>query len=255
MTKRSNLRRSQLAFGGILFAVGLALLALGLWGYVGDRTSVGETITETPAVPVDDLPQAIPYDNPIPSISSGEESTPTPSSDAPTVRMIIESIDVDAPVITLGLEDNGIPQVPLNGEDVAWYDFSARPGAGSNAVFAGHYTWSKAGAVFWRLNEVKEGDTVRVISEDGRELVYRVFASFGVDPEDPNSLKVMAPTDRDIMTLITCGGTWLPNPSEPFGGNYAERTIVQAELVEPAVRVPRTDPSVEASPSWPTPRW
>ena len=41
----------------------------------------------------------------------------------------------------------------------------------------------------------------------------------------------MAPADRDIITLITCGGGWLPNPSEPFGGSDDERTIMQAEMI------------------------
>ncbi len=41
----------------------------------------------------------------------------------------------------------------------------------------------------------------------------------------------MAPADRDIIALITCGGGWLPNPSERFGGSYGERAIMQAELI------------------------
>lgn len=232
------MRKVQLALGLVLFAVGIAALGFGAWRYLSEDSGEAaqvEAVDALPYTPIDEafgLPAAIPYYNY--DLATAAAPTPTPPPSSPTVRMIIESIDVDAPVITLGLEGNGIPQVPLNGEDVAWYDFSSRPGEGRNAVFAGHYTWSKAGAVFWRLNEVKEGDTIRLVSLEGREFVYRVFASFGVDPDDPESLKVMAPSDRDIVTLITCGGRWLPNPSEPFGGDYSERTIVQAKLVQPA---------------------
>ncbi len=230
-----NRNRIALALGAALFMAGATILGVGAWSYFAGGTTVGETVTETPADPIYGVTIAIPYYNPAPAVEPSAEPTPSPASIAPTVRMIIQSIDVDAPVITLGLEENGIPQVPLNGEDVTWYDFSSRPGEGSNAVFAGHYTWAKAGAVFWKLNEVQESDTIRVISLDGSELVYRVFASFAVDPDDPESLKGMAPAARDIVTLITCGGTWFPNPSEPFGGNYSERAIVQAELIQPAV--------------------
>jgi LPXTG-site transpeptidase (sortase) family protein len=122
-------------------------------------------------------------------------------------------------------------------EVVAWYDFSALPGAGSNAVFSGHVTWNGR-AVFWALDELQPGDTISVISEDGVEYTYEVFDNFPVDPSDPASLKVMKPTPTDTITVITCGGTWIPDPSEQFGGNYTTRTIVQAKLVDSTVDVP-----------------
>lgn len=230
MIKRSNLTRLRLILAAVLLATGVALVALGAWGYFSDGTP-GETAAEAREDPTYRMPVAIPYYNPAPAAEATAEPTPSPTTNAPTVRMTIETIDVDAPVVTMGLEDGGIPEVPLNGEDVAWYDFSTRPGEGSNAVFAAHVTWSKAPAVFWDLKELKEGDTIRLAALDGTEYVYRVFASYEVDPDDPDSLKVMAPTDRDIVTLITCGGTWVPDPSERFGGDYTARLIVQAELV------------------------
>ncbi len=154
---------------------------------------------------------------------------------------MIESIGVDAPVNTYGLDANGVPQVPTAAdaaEVVAWYDFSTRPGEGSNAVFAGHINWARAPAVFGDLDQLQPGDAVRLISDDGREYTYEVFDNFPVDPSDPASLKVMAPTEVDTITLITCGGTWIPDPSEQLGGNYSSRTIVQAKLVESSLAVP-----------------
>ncbi len=65
-----------------------------------------------------------------------------------------------------------------------------------------------------------------------------MFANFAVDPFNPDSLKVMSPTDEDIVTLITCGGSWVPDPAERFGGNYTDRTIVQAKLVQSSVTAP-----------------
>ena len=65
-----------------------------------------------------------------------------------------------------------------------------------------------------------------------------MFANFDVDPLDPESLKVMAPTPTDTITLITCGGTWIPDPSARFGGDYTTRTIVQAKLVDSNLAVP-----------------
>jgi LPXTG-site transpeptidase (sortase) family protein len=136
------------------------------------------------------------------------------------------------------MDGEGIPYVPLNGQDVAWYNFSTKPGAGSNAVFAGHINWERAPGVFSELVDVQPGDTVRLLSDDGREYTYEVFANFAVDPLDPASLKVMDPTSEDTVTLITCGGSWIPDASERFGGNYTDRTIVQARLTESVLAEP-----------------
>ena len=67
--------------------------------------------------------------------------------------MVIDSIGVNAPVVPEGLTADDVPIMPLNAYDVAWYTFTAQPGTGGNAVFAGHVTWNGL-AVFYYLNEV-----------------------------------------------------------------------------------------------------
>ena len=232
----SRLRRGLfLGLGVALFAVGATLLGIGLIGYFDD-TSSAPALTST-----DDekLPVAIPYDYPRPSTPEPEPTpTPEPAAVAVPLRLMIDRLGVDAPVDVYALDENGVPEVPVAddaGEVVAWYDFSSKPGAGSNAVFAAHVTWNRAPAVFSDLDNLQAGDVVRLVSDDGREYTYEVFANFDVDPYDTESLKVMAPTETDTVTLITCGGTWIPDPSEQFGGDYTTRTIVQAKLMQSSV--------------------
>ena len=231
-----NLRRRLLLGAGlVLFAAGLAILAVGLVGYFEDDKALPPEVTMDfadliPDPPkgiedVEGLPVSIPYYNPYPRVTA-------------PLRIVVERIRVDAPIVELGLDAAGVPQVPLNGNDVAWYNFSAKPGAGSNAVFAGHVNWAGAVGAFGKIDQLENGDTVRLIADDGREFTYEVFANFDVDPLDPESLKVMAPTPTDTITLITCGGTWIPDPIERFGGEYTNRTIVQARLVESSLAVP-----------------
>ncbi len=228
-------RRLFLGLGVALFAAGATLLGIGLIDYFDD-TSSAPALTST-----DDekLPVAIPYDYPRPSTPEPEPTpTPEPPAVAVPLRLMIDRLGVDAPVDVYALDENGVPEVPVAddaGVVVAWYDFSSKPGAGSNAVFAGHITWNRAPAVFANLDDLQAGDVVRLVSDDGREYAYEVFANFAVDPYDTESLKVMAPTETDTVTLITCGGTWIPDPSEQFGGDYTTRTIVQAELVQSSV--------------------
>jgi hypothetical protein len=95
--------------------------------------------------------------------------------------MVIDKIGVDAPVETFGLDAELAPVVPTgdNAADVvAWYDFSAKPGTGSNVVFGGHVTWFGP-AVFYDLPLLVAGDVVKLIGQDGTEVTYTISTSTG----------------------------------------------------------------------------
>lgn len=223
------LRRAYLLIGITLFALVASLLALGAYNYLGSPDDGGgfslSQPNQTATPPRHTGPQATtPEPSPTPQPSPG----PVLSSDA---QIVIEAIGVNAPLITLGLDANAIPQVPQNGQEVTWYDFSAAPGSPSNAVFAGHVSWQQQPAVFWNLGDLQAGDTVVIRDGGGQEFVYEVFANFLVDPDNPDAVLVMAPTNEPIVTLITCGGSWVPDPNQPFGGDYTDRVVVQARLI------------------------
>ena len=218
--------RVLMAVSIVLFAAGTLLLAAGIGGLLGNPSSAqGE----------------LPYRGDVEAVlnrarfASVDPLPATPLSTAPISRMVIEAIGVDAPVVVRGLDANAVPQEPGSPDVAAWYDFSSRPGAGSNAVFAGHVDWTYDGrpgpAVFWGLKDLNPGDTVRIFLEDGTRYDYAVTANFAVPYDDPKALEVMGPTDEDAITLITCGGTWVRDPSLSLGGYYTHRVIVRAERV------------------------
>jgi sortase A len=157
-----------------------------------------------------------------------------PDAPAPT-RIGIPRIRVDAPVLAMGLDSQDYPEVPNSGSDVAWYTFTAPPGRGSNAVMSGHVDWllgdMPVKGVFYHLRELQIGDQMSVTLDDGSQLEYRVTGNVAVVYGDPNVANVMAPTSKDVITLITCGGTWQGDYSNPTGGNYSHRIIVRAERV------------------------
>jgi sortase (surface protein transpeptidase) len=39
----------------------------------------------------------------------------------------------------------------------------------------------------------------------------------------------MEATTNDVITLITCGGTWQRDAESRYGGDYSHRIIVRAE--------------------------
>jgi len=150
-----------------------------------------------------------------------------PASEAPLARFAIPRFGVDVPMIALGVDENGAMETPSDPWVVAWYDFTARPGFGSNAVFSGHvdalYTGNPGPAVFWNLKDLVDGDIIEVRLEDGSLYQYRVSARYSVNPDTADVGAIVGPTEREIITLITCGGT--------LGTQYDQRLIVLAERV------------------------
>jgi LPXTG-site transpeptidase (sortase) family protein len=220
----------RLILGATMSGVSLLLMGIGLFAVVSGLTSDSVQLPNQGSI------QDILANNPGDGGSVTQPGAePTPPSGPRPVRLTISRIDVDAPVIELNVEPGTTtPAVPTEGYQAAWYDFSATPGVGSNAVFAGHVDWQTpkglpiAGA-FYRLRELHIGDDIAVTLDDGSTLHYRVTGNVAVKYDDPNVVKSMGLTSKDVVTLITCGGTWVKNASEENGGNYSHRIIVRAE--------------------------
>ena len=232
MFSKANWRNRKLLIGGLTAIVAGAMLTfalLDLW-IVGSTTDDEMRQSEVSEL---DKP------SPTPVLPPAQEPSPQPAeppSDSRPVRMVIEKIGVDAPVITLSLDSERIPEVPTTGDTLAWYDFGSNPGHGSNAVFSGHVTWNQSPAVFWDLDDLEQGDVIDVYLEDGTDYRYRVTDTLAVEWDDPDGVKLIQPTPNEAMTLVTCGGTWVPDASQRFGGNYTHRTVVRAQPVADEAR-------------------
>ncbi|MEX1194417.1 MAG: class F sortase [Dehalococcoidia bacterium] len=242
MIQRRRLRRSLLlTLSALILAAGFALVALFAVGSLSGSSSDAEppSVYRFVAEPEHVFDQPVVTPRPSPSPTPAPPPTEPPLGDAP-FRLVIPDIGVDAPVNAYGLDAQNVPQVPLNGQEVAWYNWSARPGMGSNAVFAGHVTWSGVG-VFYNLDDLEAGDKIVLRADDGTQLDYTVESNVLVDPHDPNALSVMSPTDADSITVITCGGTFFSTGDAIFGGDYTNRRVVRARL---AVASPAAEPAV-----------
>ena len=155
---------------------------------------------------------------------SGADGTATPSS-APLLRIVIPRIGVDAPITVKGIGADGVMEAPDGPEDVAWYGFSARPGGGGNAVFSAHLDYHNYGpAVFSGLNELENGDLVEVYLADGTVYRYEVVLSLSYSAETAPSEDIVGPTSREVITLITCAGSF-----DQASRRYSHRLVVRAE--------------------------
>lgn len=231
-TEASLTRKATLVLGALAFFVGLGLIAV-----AGLSAFSGGSEPDIELRDLGDVPIVIRSDTPTPS-PTADTGTPTPVPEPPlgqgAYTMIIDTLGVNAQVDTYGLDPNAVPVVPTGpgaAEIVAWYNFSAEPGTGSNAVFAGHVTWFGPG-VFFSLTSVTNGDEIKLVGPDGTELTYVVNDVFQVDAYDPESLQVMRATDEDVITIITCDGDFADTGDPVYGGEYPYRLVVRAALTD-----------------------
>lgn len=224
---RNKLSIALITLGTVLIVAAvtmMALVATGTWLGDGDGNSDLETITGFGSIA---------------TVTPGPSPTPQPDlpppPDAPIARLVIPDAEVDAQVVTMGVDAQGVMEAPNNGYDVAWYDFSARPGWGGNAVFAAHVDYYNIGpAVFWHLKDLEQGDIVEIHLTDGTVLRYAVTVKQQYDAATAPVQEIVGPTPTETLTMITCSGTFNSGTSQ-----YDKRLVVRAErIVEPPAALP-----------------
>ncbi|MEX1253652.1 MAG: class F sortase [Dehalococcoidia bacterium] len=205
--------RGAIAAGAAVVVALLVVTAMvAIRGGIGgsaDRTPTpSPTASRTPTATASPTSTATPTSTPTP-VATATPLPPPTSTPVPRIeRLVIPKIGVDASVIVLGLDNQGVMVSPTEPHNVAWYDFTARPGTGSNAVFSGHALWDTgsgaAPAVFSRLNELVRGDIIAVHLSDGSVLEYGVTTAQLVSPVEANVNEIVGPTAHEQTTLLTC---------------------------------------------------
>ncbi len=188
------------------------------------------TATPEPASTADDDAQLETADDDRATSRSAEdddEEEAEPEVPGDPERLQIDSIDIDAEFEYVGIDDKGNMDVPQEWDNVAWYEPGTVPGDVGSSVIAGHYDSDTGPAVFYDLNELEVGDEVRIVTEDGEELVFEIYEIESVHVDDADTGKIFGDTDERNLNLITCEGVW--DTSE---GMYDHRLIVYSRLVE-----------------------
>ncbi|GIW69792.1 MAG: hypothetical protein KatS3mg101_0539 [Patescibacteria group bacterium] len=147
----------------------------------------------------------------------------------PPVKVSIKERNISAKIVEVGVSGDGSLDTPKNWNEAGWYKKSAKPGEKGNIIINAHFDDNYGRpAAFYQLKNATVGDTVLLEDSLGRLYAYQIVDSFLVDINDPDRLKVLEDkSDKAEMTLITCGGVWLPGMS-----TYDKRLVVKAELIE-----------------------
>ncbi|MEU9349758.1 class F sortase [Streptomyces griseoloalbus] len=145
---------------------------------------------------------------------------------SPPDRVRIPAIDVDAPLVGLGLTGTGSLDVPPAGRKnlAGWYEAGTTPGETGTAIIAGHVDNADGPAVFYSLGALRKGSTVEVDRRDGGVAEFTVHAVEVYDARDFPDEKVYGTAGRPELRVITCGGGY----SRTTG--YQGNVVVYAHL-------------------------
>lgn len=136
-------------------------------------------------------------DKKIPSPTAEESKKETSLHSKPNpVRLVIAGIKIDLP-ITEGKIVDGVWLTTKTG--ASHLDISANPGENGNIVIYGH----NLKVIFGSLPYVSMGATVKVITEDGKEYLYKVYSKRTVKADD---VSIAFATPSEVLTLYTCDG-------------------------------------------------
>jgi hypothetical protein len=155
---------------------------------------------------------------------------PTLGSVGTPVRLVIPSLDVDAPVVPIKLDRDRVLRPPQDPSEIGWWDRSAQPGAKEGqALLTGHSVRIGDGAMD-TLGDAKRGATIQVYGkpEDG-EKTGKV-ARFSVQKVFVYSREQVAEHSEELfgqdhhprrLVLVTC--------TEWDGKVYQSNIIVYAQ--------------------------
>ena len=158
------------------------------------------------------------------------------------IRLAIPSLNINAPIIPVGIDANGLMEVPKVPEEIAWYEPGNTPGNNGNAVLAGHYDSSDGPAVFYRLGELQSGDAIIVTDAKNQTWQFIVADTASYPADNFPTEKVFADSSHPQLNLVTCDGVFDPNTN-----SYPNRIVIYATMEN--VRLVGTD-KISSDKSW-----
>jgi Sortase domain len=166
-----------------------------------------------PAMPAADRPAPVGVAAPL----------PTPS---PPVALAIPAIGVAGPLEYLGVDGAGRLAPPVDPVLAGWFAGGVEPGQAGPAVIAGHVDSRSGPAVFYRLGDLRPGDTVDVTRADGSLVSFRIDDVAEHPKDEFPTAAVYGPVPGAALRLITCSGRF-----DRSTGHYRSNLVVYATLV------------------------
>jgi hypothetical protein len=206
--------RAATALAGVVLVAGGALTLFRAGTGTAARTMTGGGTT---------IPSTVRMTAPTAPIWTAAELKPSVP-----VRIVIPSLNVNAPVMLLGPAAGGSIQVPpLASHNLAgWYDRSVMPGRDGTSVILGHVDSYAEVSVFYNVRYLTSGQLVNVVRANGSTATFAVDGVRKVAKATFPSREIYGNTRYPELRLITCGG-----PFDSASRQYLDNIVVYAHLI------------------------
>jgi hypothetical protein len=163
----------------------------------------------------------------LPELTASPAAPVSQEEPPPPVRLTVPGRGVDAPVDPVGIEPDGRMTLPDDVDRVGWYRFGPVPGEPGSAVVAGHVDDREQGlGALAPLRETEVGDEVVLSDAGGTSTRWRVLSRELFEKQALPLDLLFAREGPPRLTLITCGGPFLPE-----FGSYRDNVVVVAEAL------------------------
>ncbi|MCC8337324.1 class F sortase [Streptomyces sp. R1] len=214
LAEEEERRRKRAPWGviALVLLTGLALIRNGSGEFdVGPPQPASAAAPDTRATPGD---AAAPGVKPLPYSVPDQVSIP--------------AIQVDAPVMGVGLDSDGwVDAPPPEDPNLAgWFTGAVSPGEKGTAVVVGHVDNQQGPAVFYGLGALKKGNKVEVHRQDGKTAVFEIYGIEVFETDNFPGDRVYGSKGTPELRVITCGGGFTKE------NGYDGNVVVFARLVE-----------------------
>lgn len=142
-------------------------------------------------------------------------------------QLAIDKLGIDANILPMGILDDGSLEAPKGAWDVGWYDQSALPGSGENALLIDGHVNDALGTpgIFYKIHSLQRGDIIKIQRGDKRTFSYEVVKVEQKPIENVDMAKMLrsSETGKEGVNLITCGGEY-----DNGRQTYKDRILVYA---------------------------
>ncbi|GAA5094367.1 hypothetical protein GCM10025760_25510 [Microbacterium yannicii] len=185
-------------------------------------TACGSSPGAAPSAPA---PTATPLPTPAIEVPIAAATPPPARLPVPPVRVVAASIDVDMPVVPVGVEAGGFMELPVDPAIGGWYRFGADPATSDgNVVISAHVDAPQYPiGPLSRLRDLPAGETVEVTDAAGEVRRYQVQSVTYYPKADLPVDELFARSGTRNLVLITCGGQF-----DSRTGRYADNVVAIA---------------------------
>lgn len=151
-------------------------------------------------------------------------ATPHPARQSvPPVRVVAASVGIDVPVVPVGVQADGLMELPPDPAVAGWYRYGADPSSpeGNTVVSAHVDAPDHPIGPFSALRDLRAGDTVDAVDAAGVTHRYSVASVTAYPKAELPVTELFARTTTHALVLITCGGSF-----DQDNARYVDNVVV-----------------------------